>query len=58
LLVNRLLSRQKNGFDPQLRLGGLQYTMYDKFDGRSNYGGAGRNANNYTSLMLFAWNLF
>jgi hypothetical protein len=48
----------KSGFDPQLRLG-LQYTMYDKFDGgKTNYDGTGRNATNNNSLMLFAWTLF
>jgi len=48
----------KSSFDPQLRLG-LQYTMYDKFDGgKTNYDGTGRNASNNNSLMLFAWTLF
>ncbi len=43
---------------PQLRLG-LQYTMYDKFNGgKSNYDGSGRNASDNNNLMLFAWTLF
>ncbi len=48
----------KNYVDPQIRLG-LQYTMYDKFDGgKTNYDGSGRNAGNNNNLMLFAWTLF
>jgi hypothetical protein len=35
---------------------GLQYTMYDKFDGsRTNYDGAGRNASDNNTLFLFLW---
>jgi hypothetical protein len=35
---------------------GLQYTIYDKFDGASsNYDGAGRNASDNNTLFLFLW---
>jgi len=35
---------------------GLQYTIYDKFDGASsNYDGAGRNASDNNTLYLFVW---
>jgi hypothetical protein len=35
---------------------GLQYTIYDKFDGASsNYDGAGRNASDNNTLFLFIW---
>jgi hypothetical protein len=35
---------------------GLQYTIYDKFDGASsNYDGAGRNASDNNTLYLFLW---
>jgi hypothetical protein len=35
---------------------GLQYTIYDKFDGASsNYDGAGRNASDNNTLYLFIW---
>jgi hypothetical protein len=35
---------------------GLQYTMYDTFDGASsNYDGAGRNASDNNTLFLFLW---
>lgn len=35
---------------------GLQYTMYDRFDGAaSNYDGAGRNASDNNTLFLFLW---
>ncbi len=38
-----------------LRLG-LQYTIYDKFDGASsNYDGNGRNASDNNTLFLFLW---
>jgi hypothetical protein len=35
---------------------GLQYTIYDKFDGASsNYDGNGRNASDNNTLFLFLW---
>jgi hypothetical protein len=35
---------------------GLQYTLYDKFDGASsNYDGSGRNASDNNTLFLFLW---
>jgi len=35
---------------------GLQYTIYDKFDGASsNYDGTGRNASDNNTLYLFLW---
>ena len=35
---------------------GLQYTIYDKFDGAStNYDGSGRNASDNNTLYLFLW---
>ena len=35
---------------------GLQYTIYDRFDGASsNYDGAGRNASDNNTLFLFLW---
>jgi hypothetical protein len=35
---------------------GLQYTMYDEFDGASNnYDGSGRNASDNNTLFLFLW---
>jgi hypothetical protein len=35
---------------------GLQYTMYDKFDGAgTNYDGNGRNASDNNTLFLFLW---
>ena len=35
---------------------GLQYTIYDKFDGASsNYDGNGRNASDNNTLFLFVW---
>jgi hypothetical protein len=35
---------------------GLQYTVYDKFDGASsNYDGNGRNASDNNTLFLFLW---
>jgi hypothetical protein len=35
---------------------GLQYTLYDKFDGASsNYDGTGRNASDNNTLYLFVW---
>ena len=35
---------------------GLQYTLYDKFDGASsNYDGNGRNASDNNTLFLFLW---
>jgi hypothetical protein len=37
--------------DPQIRIG-MQYTMYDKFDGSK------ATASNNNNLMLFAWTLF
>jgi hypothetical protein len=38
-----------------LRLG-VQYTMYDKFNGGDhNYDGFGRSANDNDTLYLFAW---
>lgn len=41
-----------------LRLG-LQYTMFDKFNGAShNYDGAGRDAKDNNTLFLFAWTSF
>lgn len=41
-----------------LRLG-LQYTMYDRFNGaRKNYDGFGRDASDNNTLFLFAWTAF
>ncbi|MBS0552116.1 MAG: cytochrome C, partial [Proteobacteria bacterium] len=41
-----------------LRLG-LQYTMFDKFNGaRRNYDGSGRDAKDNNTLFLFAWTSF
>jgi hypothetical protein len=41
-----------------LRLG-VQYTMYDKFNGASsNYDGFGRDASDNNTLFLFAWTAF
>jgi len=41
-----------------LRLG-VQYTMYDKFNGASsNYDGFGRDASDNNALFLFAWTAF
>lgn len=41
-----------------LRLG-LQYTLYDKFNGASsNYDGFGRKASDNNTLFLFAWTAF
>lgn len=38
---------------------GVQYTLYNKFDGASsNYDGTGRNASDNNTLYLFAWFLF
>ena len=35
---------------------GLQYTMYDTFDGASsNYDGTGRNASDNNTLFVYAW---
>ena len=35
---------------------GLQYTIFDKFDGSSsNYDGTGRNASDNNTLYLFLW---
>jgi len=35
---------------------GLQYTLYDKFDGASsNYDGSGRNASDNNTLYFFVW---
>jgi len=38
---------------------GLQYTVYDKFNGgSSSYDGAGRNASDNNALFLFVWLAF
>ena len=38
---------------------GLQYVWYDKFNGgRTNFGGAGRNAHDNNTLFVFAWFAF
>jgi hypothetical protein len=38
---------------------GLQYTMYDKYNGAShNYDGAGRNAGDNNSLFLYLWGAY
>lgn len=38
---------------------GVQYTIYNKFNGSSsNYDGTGRNASDNDALYLFAWILF
>jgi hypothetical protein len=38
---------------------GAQYTLYTQFNGGStNYDGAGRNASDNNTLMLFAWMIF
>ena len=35
---------------------GLQYTIYDKFNGASNnYDGFGRNARDNNTLFMFLW---
>jgi hypothetical protein len=38
---------------------GVQYVWYDKFDGgRTNFDGAGRNAHDNNTLLVFAWLAF
>jgi hypothetical protein len=38
---------------------GLQYTLWDKFDGAStNFNGAGRNAHNNNTIFVYAWTMF
>jgi hypothetical protein len=38
---------------------GLQYTIYDKYNGAShNYDGAGRNASDNNSLFLYLWGAY
>lgn len=46
------------GLDVQWRLG-LQYTAWDKFNGaKTNYDGAGRDANDNNTLFAFVWMAF